>query len=261
MRSILIFRNSGDGKETGVSDTRILKLEGCTNLRDVGGYATTDGASIMWGRLLRSDCPHRLTEAGWQHLADYGVRAVVDLRRPAEVARISYRPADQTPVRYHNLPIFDDAQYLTVDKPAQDLDQLYTLFLAYCGPAFARALRVMIADGGTPTLVHCAVGKDRTGLTIALALGVAGVDVETIAQDYALSEPLLAPLMAEVKERERQMGGDMQRFEKILLARHDQMLRTWEHLGAQYGGPEAYLNRVGMKDSEIDELRRFLRQP
>ena len=39
-----------------------------------------------------------------------------------------------------------------------------------------------------PTLIHCAHGKDRTGVVCAVVLHVCGADVEAIASDYALSD-------------------------------------------------------------------------
>src|SRR5438132_7958171 len=42
-------------------------------------------------------------------------------------------------------------------------------------------------------LVHCHVGRDRTGMVCALALSVAGVPAAAIAEDYALSAERLRP--------------------------------------------------------------------
>src|SRR5215216_3684747 len=67
------------------SPTRILTWEGCFNVRDLGGLATSGGQHIRWGALVRSDIPTRLTEAGRLALVDHGVRTVVDLRFPGEV--------------------------------------------------------------------------------------------------------------------------------------------------------------------------------
>jgi protein-tyrosine phosphatase len=237
---------------------RLLSLEGCVNLRDTGGYVTQDGKDIQFGRLLRSDSPHKLTPAGWQHLGDYGVRAVIDLRRPSELTRNGYAPTDGSQVRYHHLPIFDDIEYETVDKPARDLNHLYTLFLENCGPSFVRALRVMIQDGGTSSLVHCAVGKDRTGLTIALALSVAGVANDTIADDYALSETYLAPLYPAWLEEERTKGGDIERLTNLLQSKHDHMVFALDLLARKFDGPEGYLEQAGMKEAEMAALRKWL---
>ena len=49
----------------------------------------------------------------------------------------------------------------------------------------------MLAD--QPVLVHCSVGKDRTGVTVALTLAAAGVDEAAVVADYARTETLLPP--------------------------------------------------------------------
>ena len=65
--------------------SRRLDWEGCVNARDLGGYGTADGGETRWGAVVRSDSPAWLTGAGRAALAEYGVRAVVDLRLPAEL--------------------------------------------------------------------------------------------------------------------------------------------------------------------------------
>ncbi|HEX5689144.1 MAG TPA: tyrosine-protein phosphatase, partial [Roseiflexaceae bacterium] len=176
--------------ESDTEALRFITLDGCYNMRDVGGYRTRDGHRTRWRTLLRSDSLHRLTPQSWAALREHGVRTIIDLRRPAELRYSGYTVDDANGMRYQHLPIFDDEMYELVDQPAQDLDQLYQLLLDHCSGSFAGVLRTVGADGGAPALIHCAVGKDRTGLSIALALQVAGVDAETIAEDYSHSSGL-----------------------------------------------------------------------
>src|SRR5512147_882933 len=65
---------------------RIPALEGACNFRDFGGYATSSGRRVRWGRLYRSGAMHRFTPADRRRVAGLGVRTVVDLRRPDERA-------------------------------------------------------------------------------------------------------------------------------------------------------------------------------
>ena len=64
--------------------TRLLEWEGCLNARDLGGYATGDGRETRWGAVVRSASLAALSEAGRAAVADYGVRAIVDLRLESE---------------------------------------------------------------------------------------------------------------------------------------------------------------------------------
>jgi protein-tyrosine phosphatase len=240
---------------------RHIRIDGCYNLRDVGGYPTNDGRRTRWRALLRSDSLHRLTPEGWRGLHEHGLRTIVDLRRPAEVARAGYRIADEAGARYHHIPIFDDEAYYSVDAPARDLGELYRLLLDNCAAQFAAVLRAVSAEGAAPALIHCAVGKDRTGLAIALALGVAGVPRETIAADYALSYDLLAPLYDDWRADVRERGGDLQRLERMIDTRSETMIRALEYMDEHYGDAEEYLEQAGWTAIELQRLREALVEP
>ena len=240
---------------------RHIKIDGCYNLRDVGGYTTNDGRRTRWRALLRSDSLHRLTPEGWRGLHEHGLRTIVDLRRPGEVSRAGYRIADEAGARYQHIPIFDDEAYHTVDAPARDLDELYRLLLDHCIAQFAAVLRAISAEGAAPALIHCAVGKDRTGLAIALALSVAGVPRATIATDYALSYKLLAPLYDDWRADVRERGGDLQRLERMIDTRSETIIRALEYVDARYEGVEGYLGRAGMTEAETSRLRDVLIEP
>ena len=70
----------------------------------------------------------------------------------------------------------------------QSLSKQYFDILEYTKPAVADILRLIIEGDNVPVLVHCAHGKDRTGVIIAVILACLEVDDEVIAQDYAESE-------------------------------------------------------------------------
>jgi protein-tyrosine phosphatase len=237
---------------------RHIKLDGCYNLRDVGGYTTSDGRRTRWRTLLRSDSLHRLTLDGWRGLREHGLRTIIDLRRPAEVERAGYQLEEEAGARYRHIPIFDDQAYHMVDAPARDLDELYRLLLDNCAAQFAAVLRAISAEGAAPALIHCAVGKDRTGLAVALALGAAGVPRTTIAEDYALSRELLAPLYDGWRADVRESGGDIERLERMIDTRTETMLRALEYVDAGYGGIEGYLEQAGWTAEDMRQLRGVL---
>ncbi len=87
---------------------RHLKLAGCHNLRELGGYTTSDGKQIQWSTLLRSDSLHSLPLSSQQQLIDYGVRTIIDLRTPSEVKRKSYALSNTSEIEYFNLPLVED---------------------------------------------------------------------------------------------------------------------------------------------------------
>jgi protein tyrosine/serine phosphatase len=115
------------------------------------------------------------------------------------------------------------------------------------------------AEGGV--VVHCAGGKDRTGLLAAFLLHLAGVDVEEIAADYALSETRLRPrqealLAAAETEAERE------RLRRIGATPAAALVGVFEALERRYGSVEAYLVAAGVTDVDFDRIRaRLLDEP
>lgn len=237
---------------------RHIQLEGAFNVRDVGGYATRDGRTTRWRRLLRADSLHRLSPASQRALLAYGVGTIFDLRRSSEVERLPNVLAAAEGVRYRNIPLFDDEQTAVVETPAQTLDDLYLLMLEHCQGRLRDVLAGVAEAGPAPVLVHCLVGKDRTGLVVALALGAAGVPHETIADDYAMSNALLAPLLAEFRQRAPLSGAALARAQAMSLSRREAMLDLLAHLDERYGGVGGYLEAVGLTAGQVDRLRRRL---
>ena len=69
----------------------------------------------------------------------------------------------------------------------QTMASQYVEILEFTKRAVVDILRV-VTEENVPVLIHCAHGKDRTGLIVALILSCIGVDDDTIAEDYAKSE-------------------------------------------------------------------------
>jgi len=235
---------------------RLITIEGCYNLRDTGGYAAR-GGTTRWRTLLRSASPHLMPEASWGPLGALGLRTLIDLRRPSEAQREGYHTLVAPPMRYAPMPLFDDRERLVVDKPANNLGEFYRLALKHCGGQF-RAVIQTIAEDPDPVLVHCAVGKDRTGMVIVLALGALGVAHETLAADYAMSNELLRPLEEPMRAKMRAQGADMERFERMMESRYEVMIDTLAHLDAEYGGFSGYMEQIGLAPATLEKLRQKL---
>ena len=242
--------------------TRLLEWEGCLNARDLGGYETEDGRETRWGAVVRSDCPAALTEAGRAALAGYGVRAIVDLRLPAELTEDPNpfaEPGDHG-IAYTNVSFIDPAAAPpdAVSTLAEDYLQMLDRYRQGVAEALAAIARA--PDGAV--LIHCAAGKDRTGLISALLLGLVNVPAETIATDYAMTAELLRP-------RERQWLESLDPEERAereaMLARYapttEVMLQVLAGLGERDGGVEPYLRSTGLGQDDLDRLRERLVGP
>src|SRR6478609_2472415 len=175
--------------DVGAHPDRLVVLEAVHNFRDLGGYPTSDGRITRWRRLYRADGLQRLAGDDLDVVRALGLRTVVDLRRPEEIAERGAFPVDDHPVEYHNLSVLDvmwhDKEAPEFDDDADFLHWAYSDMLASGAATFADALKVLAAPGALPAVFHCAAGKDRTGLLAMLVLGVLGVPEDYIVADYA----------------------------------------------------------------------------
>jgi protein-tyrosine phosphatase len=178
---------------------RHLDWEGAFNVRDLGGFQTADGRTTRWGAVVRSDSPDRLTEAGWSALQGHGIRTIVDLRHPTEQAleRVGRVPAVQISVLD-----FDDAEFWHALRGVRDTPRFYRASLERWNDRFGRAFAAVARAEPGGVLVHCQVGRDRTGLLSALLLSAVGVPLQAIDDDYALSRDRLVPLYAILADEE-----------------------------------------------------------
>ena len=177
--------------------TRHLDFDGIDNFRDFGGYATACGRGLKSGRLFRSANHHRATEADLERLRSLGVALVVDLRQPTERLREpSRRWNDFGASVIENDLVTEHPDWTTTLREA-DLSAQWFLqdAVAYYRRApheprhialFSRYFRALAASDGS-LVVHCAAGKDRTGLICALTHHIAGVHSDDALADYLLT--------------------------------------------------------------------------
>ncbi len=243
---------------------RTLPLEGPQNFRDLGGYTTTDGRRVAWGKVYRADELAGLTDADCALLQALGIRLFCDLRSYAEVQR---RP-DRVPegIEYHHLPVFardpiGRGRVLFMRRRLDDLfKQLYrTSIIDRGAPVLGNVLRLVADPANLPLVFHCTGGKDRTGITAALLLYICGVPRETIMADYTLTnraaERMLAGLTAMYGSR-TSLGLKPEHLYPLFSARRELIELAFAHIEATYGTVDAYLRGpVGLTEAEIDAIR------
>lgn len=233
---------------TTAYEPRHLDWPDCRNVRDLGGMPTRDGATIRQGALIRSDSLDNLFDDSIDAVRTAGVSRIVDLRRVGESPRLH--------------PFADDPAYVSVpvQNPADPdhewltLAEIYLAMLDLRPQLFTKAVAAVADAPDGAVVVHCAGGKDRTGIVVAMALTIADVDPELIAADYALTEDRLREASAAFLET---VADD--RTREILRGLHatpaSNMLRVLEHLDGRYGGVEGYLRAGGMTTEQLAALR------
>ena len=98
--------------------------------------------------------------------------------------------------------------------------------------------------------MHCVGGKDRTGLLTAFLLHLAGVDVEDIAADYALSEERLRPRHEEWFAA-AESDEELERLQRIAQTPAASMVGVFEELERRYGSVEGFLRAAGVSDEDL----------
>ena len=150
--------------------------------------------------LVRSDNLQNLNAAGQEAMAAYGVTTVIDLRSESELASspspfaVTGPGAAHAPT-YTHLALADDATMRRLSEASNMYDR-YLLMLEHRPAAFGEIFSTLANSEGT-VVFHCFAGKDRTGMVAAMTLALAGVDVDSIAADYAETDSQMATRYAE----------------------------------------------------------------
>ncbi|MGV9306970.1 tyrosine-protein phosphatase [Nonomuraea sp. NPDC003727] len=253
--------------------TRWIELEGAANVRDLGGLPTTDGATTRSGRILRSDNLQGLTDADIELLVgSHKVRHVVDLRSGPEVTLEGPGPLTTVPeVTIHHLTLFaEGGRHTDVDadralpwqeRGADDdlrVTGFYYGYLRDRPDSVVSALRVMAKDDGA-AIVHCAAGKDRTGVLCALALEVAGATREAIVADYEATGERLEQVLARLRASDTYRDDLDSRPADDHRPRAKYMLQFLGVLDDRFGGPLPWLHAHGWTETDTYALRSRLR--
>ncbi|MFE6843440.1 tyrosine-protein phosphatase [Streptomyces sp. NPDC057686] len=253
------------------------ELAGVRNFRDVGGLPTTDGRRVKPGKLFRSGHLAHATETDAEFLASLGLHTIFDFRNGADHA-LEGLDVELPGVRNVNIPLSDPADGKEFWKMVRggDLEQLRGILGE--GKAAARmtnSYRSMVehrtaehgrvvhalAEDSIPALMHCAAGKDRAGLSIAVTLLALGVEREAIVADYLESN---APHR---RYRVRRTGETpearspevMELLAPLFDARAEYLTAAFDTIDQHWGGVDRYLAEgLGLTPETLDRLREQL---
>ena len=233
-------------------------------------------AARRWRRLLRADNLQQLSPADVTRLVrDFGLTTVIDLRSSAEVASEGPAPlADVPGVRHVHHPVMPELGSAT-DAVAEALllrrDQAKSRFPddPTCGhylgyledrpDQVVGAVRSIAQDDGT-ALVHCAAGKDRTGVVVALALTAAGVRPEAVVADYAATSQRIEAILDRLR-RSPTYARDIDNVPADAhRARPETMQAFLREVDTRYGGTVPWLTDHGLTAGELSLLRDKLRR-
>ena len=253
------------------------ELSGVRNFRDVGGLPTVDGRRVRQGVLFRSGHLAHATEEDAAFLGSLGLHTIFDFRNASD-QKLEGPDVELPGVRNVNLPLSDPADGSEFWKMVRDgeIDQLrgilggdkganrmiasYRTIVTQRTAEHSQVLH-SLAEDSVPALMHCAAGKDRAGLSIAVTLLAVGVEREAIVTDY---------LESNAKHRRykvRRSGSAasayspevMELLSPLFDARAEYLTAAFDTVEETWGGVDAYLEQgLGITPEIRERLRERL---
>ncbi|GHG85142.1 tyrosine-protein phosphatase [Streptomyces lanatus] len=250
------------------------ELAGVRNFRDVGGLPTVDGRRVRHGVLFRSGHLAHATAEDAAFLDSLGLHTVFDFRNAAD-QKLEGPDVELPGVRNVNLPLSDPADGAEFWKMVRDgdLDQLRAILADGKGAnrmivSYRSIIKERtgehsqvlhsLAEDSVPALMHCAAGKDRAGLSIAVTLLALGVEREAIVTDYLESNAK----HRRYKVRRSGSGASayspevMELLSPLFDARAEYLTAAFETIEETWGGVDTYLEQGLRLSPESRELLR-----
>jgi len=242
------------------------------NFRDIGGRLGGDGRLVKTGLIFRGTATSDATEEDLAALNMLGVRLVFDLRGEVEASTNPDRlPVGATYQRVSAVPEIDaiPRELLTswdnlIERASQSPDVLeqsmafqsgvYTQMIQH-PHAFATLLSLMLDDPSRGVYIHCAAGKDRTGVGCAIISRLLGVSREDALEDYLKSNETPRPEIEAVRLWARERGvGDL--IDLMTSATKWQFDLAWDEADHAWGGWDAFVHAgLGLSPADIARLR------
>ena len=156
----------------------MIKTKNGFNMRDIGGWKTTNGAVLNYGKIFRGGAFSMMSEEDKIVLKDcLHIGVEIDLRSNKELYL-----EDDNPVNNLNYSLIgSDVDYYHCPLPLSDY------LLAH--DIYAKVFHIIVKalKDGKSVFIHCAGGADRTGAVCMLLESVLGVVDSDIAKDYELT--------------------------------------------------------------------------
>ncbi len=253
------------------------QLAGVRNFRDVGGLPTADGRRVRQGVLFRSGHLAHATAEDSTFLDSLGLHTIFDFRNASD-QKLEGPDVELPGVRNVNLPLSDPADGAEFWKMVRDgdLDQLrdllsdgkganrmiasYRTIITERTSEHSRVLH-SLAEDSVPALMHCAAGKDRAGLSIAVTLLALRVERDAIVADYLESNARHRRYKVHRSSSSASAYSPevMELLSPLFDARAEYLEAAFDTIEEKWGGVEAYLEQgLGITPETRERLRERL---
>lgn len=230
---------------------RHLPMTGGFNFRDLGGFKTTDGRYVKWGKIIRSDDLFHLTDADLTYLSSMPLISVVDFRSDSEVQQApdklpqsvtSYYPYSISPGNIAASVDMSSLESLKGDTAMMQINEMLVSDSASI-KRYRDYFALLQNEKNVPLLFHCSAGKDRTGMAAALTLFALGVDEETIMKDYLSSNEYLGDKYGEYIAK-------YPALKSLFEVRAEYIQAGLQWAKKEYGSMENYIEKVLHADTK-----------
>lgn len=243
--------------------TSVIPIKNSINFRDLGGIKTIDGRQIRSGLLYRAGDFSRLTEDEKDILSNQlKLHHILDYRDQHEIDRCPDNLWANT--QYINVPAnplineitasltsdYDDIFILKKYSPFDFMIKLYQL-LPFNNQAYQQLISLLLNANGKPLVQHCAVGKDRTGIGVALTLFALGVSEEDVMQDYLFTEQCLQTFREETlnQYKNKFTQEELDKYKIIFSAKKEFLTAAINEIKQRYQTIDNWL----AKEYQLDE--------
>jgi protein-tyrosine phosphatase len=260
LSSIIFFSCS---KESGIEiePGQSLGIVSIPNLRDMGGYKTTNGSTIVKGLVYRSNQLYNISPNDMLLLANLNLKNAFDLRT------ISEREAmpDELPDGVNNvwldvladdptsgpanlIELLQDPQQANIDLGNGQVEDKFMdayrqfITLESADTAFRKLFRSLGDKTELPALFHCTTGKDRTGWAAAALLTLIGVPEKVVMEDYLRSNEYILPMYEAYIQHFVDEGGDRSIPEAIFGVKEEYLNAAFDKMNTKYGSIEKYFS-------------------
>jgi protein-tyrosine phosphatase len=264
---------------------RHIPMDGQSNFRDIGGYQTSDGKTVKWGKVFRSGELPKLSDDDVKKIDHLGIKTVISFLNPTE---IKARGEDRLPddVKRIYLPIDVDlgegasvAEVMRARKtgdfskiPAVVNPDIHRSLTRDSKESYTQLLRHLANPSNQPAVFHCSHGVHRTGTATALILTAIGVPWETVREDYLLSNTYRKEEVAKRTEQLKQLNAknnqvapedvDMTNINAFYILDGSYIDASLDEAIKEYGSMKNYIRQgLGITEEEILALRQSLLEP
>ncbi|WDF68649.1 tyrosine-protein phosphatase [Sphingobacterium oryzagri] len=240
-------------------EARLVRLDGTVNFRDIGGYKTSDGKTVKWGKLYRADALDKLSDTDKVNLTDRKIAYVIDFRGNEEALKAPDLLPEQ--INYVRLPAGSSndsmkSLFAEIKDGKKSMEKFYSNTNALV-PRYKPFFQQLLSLPDSSALVyHCTAGKDRTGIATALVLYTLGVPKEQIIEDYLSTNYYRKDANEASIQHMMQMGLSKEAATDIMGVQQSYLEATFAAIEQEYGSMQKFLAEgLGISDVEIARLK------